>query len=259
MVTAIFPAAGQGKRMQAGMNKVFMELAGMPIFIRTLLKFSGCDAIDKLIVVVGRDEVDFIKGIIGRVPGLKPYKVVAGGSERQYSVRNGLAAVDPETEVVLVHDAARPLVSEETILATIEAAKKVGGAVAGVPAKNTIKVCDDNAMVQSTPDRRFLWEVQTPQGFRLNTLMKAHELAAREDFLGTDEASLVERMGEPVQIVMSDYKNIKITTPEDIVIAEACLRSDMAGRAINTVQEKMNDIVGMANVLKDKFFNKRVE
>ena len=141
----------------------------------------------------------------------------------------------------------------------IEAAKKVGGAVAGVPAKNTIKVCDDNAMVQSTPDRRFLWEVQTPQGFRLNTLMKAHELAAREDFLGTDEASLVERMGEPVQIVMSDYKNIKITTPEDIVIAEAFLRSDMAGRAINTVQEKMNDIVGMANVLKDKFFNKRVE
>ena len=129
MVTAIFPAAGQGKRMQAGMNKVFMELAGMPIFIRTLLKFSGCDAIDKLIVVVGRDEVDFIKGIIGRVPGLKPYKVVAGGSERQYSVRNGLAAVDPGTEVVLVHDAARPLVSEETILATIEAAKKVGGAV----------------------------------------------------------------------------------------------------------------------------------
>ena len=135
MVTAIFPAAGQGKRMQAGMNKVFMELAGMPIFIRTLLKFSGCDAIDKLIVVVGRDEVDFIKGIIGRVPGLKPYKVVAGGSERQYSVRNGLAAVDPETEVVLVHDAARPLVSEETILATIEAAKKVAAAVAGDPAK----------------------------------------------------------------------------------------------------------------------------
>lgn len=249
MVTAIFPAAGQGKRMQAGMNKVFMELAGMPIFVRTLLKFSQCSAIDKLVIVVGKDEVEFISDVISRVDGLKPYKVVAGGSERQYSVRNGLLAADSATDVVLVHDAARPLITEDTILATIEAARNIGGAVAGVPAKNTIKICDSNAMVQSTPDRNTLWEVQTPQGFRYDILMKAHELAEKDNFLGTDEASLVERMGSPVKIVMSSYKNIKITTPEDLDIAEAFLQAENSNITVKNGSD-------MAGVLKEKFLHK---
>lgn len=253
MVTAIFPAAGQGKRMKAGMNKVFMELAGMPIFIRTLLKFSKCEAIDKLVVVVAPDEVSFISGVLDKVSGLKPYKVVAGGSERQYSVRNGLAAVDPATEIVLVHDAARPMVSHETILKTIETAREIGGAVAGVPAKNTIKICDDDALVQSTPDRNYLWEIQTPQGFRFEVLAEAHQQAENEGFLGTDEASLVERMGSPVKIVESDYKNIKITTPEDILIAEAFLREETTSKAAGIVSSVLD---GVSAQLKSRFMKK---
>lgn len=253
MVTAVFPAAGQGRRMMAGMNKVFMELAGMPILIRTLLKFSKCEEIDALVVVVAEDEVTFIKTVLGRVSGLKPYKVVTGGSERQYSVRNGLAAVDPSTEIVLVHDAARPLISNETILKTIAAARTYGGAVAGVPAKNTIKVCDSEGLVQSTPDRNFLWEVQTPQGFRLNVLVEAHQQAEHDNFLGTDEASLVERLGAPVKIVESDYRNIKITTPEDILIAEALIREDVTSKAAGIVSSVLDNV---STELKNRFMRK---
>lgn len=228
MVSVIFPAAGKGKRMQAGMNKVFMDLSGMPILVRTLLKFSACEAVDQLVVVVAPAEVEFVEGVLKRLEGLKDYIVVAGGSERQYSVWNGIKAIENANhdDIILVHDAARPLVSNKVILDTIKIAREKGGAIAAVPAKNTIKLCNDSHQVVETPDRSKLWEVQTPQGFRRDILVQANELAEKDGFLGTDDASLVERTGHPVYIVESDYRNIKITTPEDIVIARAFLAEE---------------------------------
>ncbi len=228
MVSVIFPAAGKGKRMQAGMNKVFMDLSGMPILVRTLLSFSACEAVDQLVVVVAPAEVEFVEGVLKRLEGLKDYIVVAGGSERQYSVWNGIKAMEnaSDDDIILVHDAARPLVSNQVIFDTIKTAREKGGAIAAVPAKNTIKLCNESRQVVETPDRSRLWEVQTPQGFRRDILVQANELAEKDGFLGTDDASLVERTGHPVYIVESDYRNIKITTPEDIVIAKAFLAEE---------------------------------
>ncbi len=231
MVTAIFPAAGKGKRMQAGMNKVLVELEGMPILVRTLARFSRCQAVDRLVVVVAAHEVDFVTDMLtgaDREFGLKPWQVTAGGSERQYSVWNGIQAVQgaADDDIILVHDAARPLVSEKTILETIRVAEAKGAAIAAVPAKNTIKLCNAAGEVVETPDRSRLWEVQTPQGFRRDILVRANQQAMAESFLGTDDASLVERLGQKVFIVESDYRNIKLTTPEDMVIAKAFLAAE---------------------------------
>ena len=224
MVSVIFPAAGQGKRMQAGINKVLLTLGGEPILTRTLKTFSAVEEVGELIVVVAADEVAAVERQLQKVAGLKPFQVVAGGSERQYSIYNGLQHVAKQADVVLVHDAARPLVTVKTIQAVIDSARAKGGAIAAVPAKNTIKVVDTDGLVESTPPRSTLWEVQTPQGFRKDILLKANEQALQDDFLGTDDASLVERIGVPVAVVKSDYRNIKVTTPEDLLIAEAFLQ-----------------------------------
>ena len=226
MATAIFPAAGQSRRMHSSTNKNFLELDGQLILVHTLLKFSKSDKIDRLIVAAAVDEVEVVKEMLNDTEGLKPFQVVVGGSERQYSIANALAVLPNDCDVVLIHDAARPLVSVETIDAVVEAAKTYGGAIAAMPEKNTIKVIDDEDFVIDTPPRAKLVSVQTPQGFKREIIMQAYEQAERDNFLGTDDSSLVERLGYKVKIVKSDYKNIKITTPEDILIAEAFLRSD---------------------------------
>ncbi|SDG03208.1 2-C-methyl-D-erythritol 4-phosphate cytidylyltransferase/2-C-methyl-D-erythritol 4-phosphate cytidylyltransferase / 2-C-methyl-D-erythritol 2,4-cyclodiphosphate synthase [Selenomonas sp. WCT3] len=226
MVSVIFPAAGQGKRMNAGINKVFLELADRPMLIRTLQKFSAVPEVGELIVVVGAEEVEPVTNLLKKFPGLKPWLVTEGGSERQYSVWNGLKQVSAEADVVLVHDAARPLVTVKTIEAVIGAAREYGGAIAAVPEKNTVKVVSENGVVKSTPARSTLWAVQTPQGFRKQILVEANIKAEADGFLGTDDASLVERLGRPVHVVMSEYSNIKVTTPEDLLIAEAFLRQE---------------------------------
>lgn len=242
MVTVIFPAAGQGKRMQAGVNKVFLELAGKPILVHTLLKFSRCEAVDKLVVVVAPEEVLFIKRALRGVPGLKPYTVVAGGAERQFSVANGLKAMDPETDLVLVHDAARPLVSPVTIACVIDEARRSGAAIAAVREKNTVKVVDSNGIVKKTPERAQLWEVQTPQGFKREIVEEAYQKAMQDGTMGTDDASLVERLGVPVKVVTSDYRNIKITTPEDLLIVEAFLREGRLAKAKEGIGNVLSDL-----------------
>ena len=224
MVSVIFPAAGQGRRMKAGQNKVFLELAGLPILVHTLRRFSQVAEVGQLILAVGQSEIEDVRQMLQGVSSLKPYEIVAGGSERQYSIANAMKLVSEDADVVLVHDAARPLVSEETILGVIEAARVVGGAIAAVPEKNTVKVISAEGLVEHTPPRESLWAVQTPQGFRREILFQAYAKAEEDGFLGTDDASLVERLGVPVQVVRSDYRNIKITTPEDLVIAEALLK-----------------------------------
>ena len=218
MVSVIFPAAGAGRRMKADRNKVFLELSGVPILLRTLRRFSAVPAVAELIVVVAKDEVAFVEEMLEKAQGLKPWRVAQGGAERQYSIANGMAHLAADADIVLVHDAARPLVSLAAIEAVIAAAREKGAAIAAVRAKNTI-----NGRVEATPSRASLWEVQTPQGFRREILQRAYEKAAQDGFLGTDDASLVERIGAAVFVVESDYGNLKITTPEDLWMAEALL------------------------------------
>ncbi len=223
MVTAIIPAAGASRRMGTNTNKIFLELGGESILIRTLKTFSKSARIGLLIVVT--NEIEAVTEILSATPNLKSWLVTAGGNERQYSIANGLKLVPADSEIILVHDAARPLIELQTIENVIDAAEKFGGAIAAVPEKNTIKIMDAAGFVKSTPNRADLVEVQTPQGFKREILLKAYAQAETDKFLGTDDASLVERIGGKIKIVPSTYKNIKITTPEDIIIAENFLRS----------------------------------
>ena len=227
MVTAIFPAAGSSRRMGGGVNKNLLELAGEPILIRTLKTFSLVERVNFLIVVVAAHEVETVEKLLRGTEGLKSWQVTTGGSERQYSIANGLKLLPDDAEIILVHDAARPLVSARTINNVIDAAEKFGGAIAAVPSKDTIKIVDAESFVKYTPPRSELVAVQTPQGFRREILLRAYDKAAEENFLGTDDSSLVERLGIKIKVVASDYRNIKVTTPEDIFIAESFLRGEI--------------------------------
>ena len=225
MVTAIFPAAGSSKRMGGGVNKNLLELAGEPILIRSLKTFSQVERINFLIVIVGEHEVETVEKLLRAEKNLKSWRVTVGGSERQYSIANGLKILPDDAEIILVHDAARPLISVQTINEVIDAAEKFGGAIAAVPTKDTIKIIDAEGFVKHTPPRKELVAVQTPQGFKREILLQAYDKAAEENFLGTDDSSLVERLGVKIKIVASSYENIKITTPEDIHVAETFLRN----------------------------------
>lgn len=226
MVTAVFPAAGASRRMGGDTNKNFLKLMGEPILIRTLKTFSKVERVNFLIVVVAKHEVETVEQLLNATPELKPWCVTVGGSERQYSIANGLKLLPQDAQIVLVHDAARPLVTVQTIDNVIDAAELFGGAIAAVPAKDTIKVIDTDNFVRYTPPRKDLAVVQTPQGFRREILLRAYERAADENFLGTDDSSLVERLGVRIKIIDGGYHNIKVTTPEDIHVAETFLRSE---------------------------------
>ncbi|MBR3746532.1 MAG: 2-C-methyl-D-erythritol 4-phosphate cytidylyltransferase [Selenomonadaceae bacterium] len=228
MTTAVFPAAGASTRMNnfGGTNKNLLKLAGEMVLLRSIKTFSQVERVNFLIVVVGADEVDAVKKLLSEQKNLKPWVVTVGGSERQYSIANGLKLVPPDADTILVHDAARPLITKKTIEAVIDAAETFGGAIAAVPAKDTIKIVGADGFVRFTPARRELVAVQTPQGFKRDILLRAYEKAAEENFLGTDDSSLVERLGVRIKIVPGEYSNLKITTPEDIFVAETFLRSE---------------------------------
>ena len=231
--------------MNVVVSKDYLELSGKAILVHTLLRFSASAEIDNLVVVVAEEDVSSIRRLLSHVPGLKPFQVVAGSTERQYSIANGLAVVPAEADIVLVHDAARPLTSVATIDGVVQAAREAGGAVAAVPAKSTIKLVDDDGVVVKTPPRDKVWEVQTPQGFRKDILLAAYQKAKEDGFLGTDDSSLVERLAAPVKVVASDYKNIKVTTPEDLLIAEMFLKEEgdglrgMVKQTLQKTKEKM--------------------
>lgn len=220
MYTVIIPAAGQGKRMGSDRNKVFLELDGRPVIYHTVSKFDEDASCQAIYLSARQDEValltELLKGF-HKVKGL-----VIGGSERQYSIYNALKVIPP-CEVVMVHDAARPFVSQETLTELYDAACAKNAVIAAVPVKDTIKVIN-NGVIDHTPDRNVLWQVQTPQAFKYELLLEAYQQAAESCFLGTDDASLVERLGVPVSVVVSDYDNIKLTTPEDLYFAEAIMK-----------------------------------
>lgn len=223
---ALIPAAGMGKRMGASINKQYLELAGMPIVARTISVFENAPFIDGIFLVTPADEIPYCREHVVEAHDFrKVLEIVPGGKERQNSVMNGLRALQRqagEHDVVLIHDGVRPLISRELLMETIEAACGSDGALVAVPAKDTIKRVQSGFVVD-TPDRETLWQAQTPQGFRFGVIFAAHQAAEREGFMGTDDASLVERRGGTVRVIRGDYRNIKITTPEDIVLAETFL------------------------------------
>jgi 2-C-methyl-D-erythritol 4-phosphate cytidylyltransferase len=223
-IAAIIAAAGIGRRMGGDVPKQYLELAGRPIICHTLDLFKSIPGIDEVVVVVepGR-ELGFREDIIDKYGYPSSWSVVGGGSVRQESVANGLNAVSESCEIVIVHDGVRPFVMQSKIEELVRVASSEGACILAAPVKETIKRVDNGAFVLETVDRGELWGVQTPQVFRRGVLAGAIEEAARSGFVGTDEASLVERIGVKVKVVEGDYHNIKITTPEDIGIAEGIL------------------------------------
>lgn len=219
---ALVPAAGMGKRMGATINKQYLALAGKPILAHTLELLQQAAFIDEIYPVVPAEEMDFCRiQVLERYGIRKARQIVAGGAERQHSVLNGLRAmVAADDDIVLIHDGVRPFVSPAVLLRSLEIAAEFDGAIVAVPAKDTIKVVKEAAVI-ATPPRESLWLAQTPQTFRYGVIRAAHEQAEAEGFIGTDDASLLERLGKKVHIVIGDYRNIKITTPEDLVVAEA--------------------------------------
>ena len=223
-VVAIVPAAGAGKRLGLGINKAFAKLAGVPLLVHCLHMLEKTKLVTEAIVVLAPAEVEEGEQLLDRYqpeyfPAL-PIKVVAGGKERQDSVANALAAVPDDAAYIAVHDGARPFAGRAVFERTLAAAKEQGAAIAVVPVKNTIKVVDASGVVVDTPMRSTLVAVQTPQIFRASLLKEAYAALAAKPAAVTDDASVVELLGHRVVVAQGRYENIKITTPEDLVLAE---------------------------------------
>lgn len=226
---ALIPAAGMGKRMGASINKQYLHLDGLPIVARTISVFEHSPLIEAIYLVIPFDEIPYCREHVVAACGFrKVVEIVPGGRERQNSVMNGLNAMRQnlaDDDVVLIHDGVRPLITPQLLRETIDVARNNDGALVAVPAKDTIKAVRDGIVIDTLP-REMLWQAQTPQSFRFGTIYDAHRSAEQEGFVGTDDASLVERRGGVVRVVRGDYKNIKITTPEDLVLAEAFLANE---------------------------------
>ncbi len=220
--TVIIAAAGSGKRMGMDVKKQFLEIKGKPVLCHTIEAFEKNKNIHSIVIVTGEDSIDFCKELAEKYDYKKVEKVVAGGSERQFSVHNALKSID-KTDIVLIHDGARPFIMQEDINKVIEETFLTGASVMAVKSKDTIKVADSESFVKETPDRNLLWNIQTPQGFDFKTISNAYSQAEKDGFLGTDDSSLAERLGIKVKLVEGHYTNIKITTKDDLIYAGAIL------------------------------------
>lgn len=225
--TVMLPAAGSGRRMGAGENKLFLPLAGKPILVRTLSVFQQDPNCTGIILAVRAEERERIQEMLSDYGITKVTAMPDGGGERQDSVRacirTFMDAGGAADAVVMVHDAARPFLSRRVIRQLAETVNESGAAIAAVPSKDTVKHVEDGAVV-STPDRSRVWLVQTPQAFRAGLLAEAEEKALADGFLGTDESMLVERLGHSVRVVESTYDNLKMTTKVDLAIGEGLLK-----------------------------------
>ena len=228
-VIVIIPAAGLGTRMAGSATgkapaKQFTDINGIPVLIHTLRKFAAAPGVAEIVIALRKSEAENFQPRLREERFTCPVRIVEGGEHRQESVCNALKSVNAAAEdLILVHDGVRPFVDQETIANVIEAAGKHGAAIAAVPAIDTIKQVERNAegaVVSATIPREYIVLVQTPQGFKAELLRRAFDEATRDGFTGTDEASLVERMGEPVWVVMGSSRNMKITTPADMELAE---------------------------------------
>jgi 2-C-methyl-D-erythritol 4-phosphate cytidylyltransferase len=224
-VTALIPAAGMGRRMGNAVAKQFLLLGGKPMLAHTLLAFQRASGVDEIIPVLSEEDMEScLRDVIEQYHITKVKTLVVGGKERQDSVANGLKKLEKDASIVLVHDGVRPFVTQEMIQESIELAKKGECVAVGVPLKDTIKEVDDKRIVRNTLERSRLWAIQTPQTFPVKILKRAYEESYRNKTHGTDDATLVERTGGKVRVIMGSYENIKITTPEDLLLAEEILK-----------------------------------
>lgn len=236
-VITIVPAAGLGSRLGLGKNKAFADVGGLPLLVQCLRMLADTGCVSKVIAVVRPQEVVEAETLLTEYqteyyPRL-PFIVVAGGKERQDSVANALAVVTESDGFIAVHDGARPFAGKEVFERVLQAAAGSGAAIAAVPVKDTIKVVDENSFVQATPVRNTLRAVQTPQIFKISVLKQAYELLQKQPENVTDDASLVERLGIAVTVAEGSYENIKVTTPEDLLLAENLCKSrglEMTGK-----------------------------
>ena len=216
-VSAIIPAAGSGERF--GEEKQFKLFSGRPLLFHTLKLFLQSDYIDEIIVAVPSASVDSTHRDVLSMSAGKPVKVVAGGTRRQDSVKNGIDVSDSHSTLVCIHDAARPFVTEDLIQRSISACEFADGAVVGIPSKDTVKF-SENGLVKETLDREKIWLAQTPQCFHKNKLLQALYNAEKENLIGTDESALMEAMGFSIKLVDGESNNFKITTKDDWIRAE---------------------------------------
>lgn len=218
-ITAIVLAAGKGSRMQSDIPKQYMELNGYPILYYSLKVFEE-SFIDEIILVCGEEEISFCqKEIVEKHQLCKVKKIVAGGKERYQSVQKGIEAIET-SDYVYIHDGARPFITQDILKRVQKQVEKCNACVVGMPVKDTIKIVDDSCKIKDTPDRNFVWQIQTPQVFSYDIIKTAYErLPKSEETNFTDDAMVVEKMLHyPIQLVMGSYENIKITTPEDMKI-----------------------------------------
>lgn len=222
---AVIPAAGAGARMNKALAKQYLPLGGKPILARTLESLANVAIIDEILVALDPKEFEFFRKEIARPNALKKIsRLVGGGPTRQASVHNALKEIRENIDIVLIHDAVRPFIEEETVMEVIAQAAAHGAAAAAVPATDTIKRSDSGGFINGTVPRDGLWTVQTPQAFSRGLISGAHARAEKDGFKGTDDASLVERLGHRVKIVEGSRWNLKITAAEDLVVAEGILR-----------------------------------
>jgi 2-C-methyl-D-erythritol 4-phosphate cytidylyltransferase len=224
-VHAIIVAAGKGIRMSAAERKQYVALDGIPMLTRTLGIFDRCDLIDRIIVAVPKEDIDFCRSeIIADANMQKEISLVIGGDQRQDSVYNSLKTIETDDGIVLIHDGVRPFVKPKHLIACIKGAQEHGACILGIPAFDTVKHVNAKKEIIGTRKRDTLWLAQTPQAFQLKLIKKAHLAAKQEGFIGTDDASLLERLGEVVKIIPGSRSNIKITNREDLKLAQALLQ-----------------------------------
>lgn len=223
--SAIVLAAGQGKRMGTKVQKQFLEILGKPVVYYSLICFEKATFIDDIILVTGEDCIDYCqREIVEKYDFHKVKKVIAGGKERYDSVYEGLLACE-NTDYVYIHDGARPMITQDILQRALEAVCRYGACVVGMPSKDTVKLVDEQQCVKETPERNRVWTIQTPQVFEYKLIRSAHEEIRKGDMsIITDDAMVVEQMGKcNVKLVEGSYENIKITTPEDLPMAEILL------------------------------------
>jgi len=223
-VSAIIVAGGSGTRMNADVRKQYLKLGNLPIISRTILAIDACPSVAHIYLVIPKNDCIFCKNsILSPLRLRSKIDIVPAGKIRQESVFNGLSAIDQQDGIVLIHDGVRPFITVDMVNQCIEGAKEYGACILGVPISDTLKFSDDFGMILKTVDRNFMWLAQTPQAFQFGLIKKAHDFAVSKDFVGTDDASLLEFIGERVKIIPGSISNIKITTPEDLSMAQALI------------------------------------
>jgi 2-C-methyl-D-erythritol 4-phosphate cytidylyltransferase len=222
---AIIVSAGKGQRFMEGKKKQFYLLAHKPILAHTLDQFETCPLIRSTLLVVGEEDMDYtLREIVEKYKYRKIAQIVPGGKRRQDSVKNGMDALAKVVDIVMIHDGVRPFVTRAMIEDSIHSAERFGAVVVAMPVKDTIKMSNPDGTVLKTLDRESLWQAQTPQTFQAKVIREAYRKATKDGFVGTDDASLVERLGVKVHILPGSYTNIKITTSEDLILAHLFLK-----------------------------------